>query len=208
MNSRKATKIETARSSGEIALSRPRCWWCGEDPLYVRYHDHEWGVPVHDDQKIFEMLILEGFQAGLSWITILRKRENFRNAFRQFDPERVARFGSRDVVRLMNDEGIIRNRLKIQGAISNARAFLEVQEEFGSFDKYIWQFTDYKTLRDPRGMTKKRMRATSPESDALSEDLKQRGFKFVGSTVCYAHMQATGMVDDHVEGCFRYKQRR
>jgi len=184
-----------------------RCWWCGEDPLYVRYHDEEWGVALHDDKKIFEMLILEGFQAGLSWITVLKKRENFRKAFRNFDPERVARLGSRDVERLMNNAGIIRNRLKIESAVTNARAFLATQEEFLSFDKYIWGFTDGATLRDPKGMTKKRIRATSPLSDALSKDLKARGFKFVGSTVCYAHMQATGMVDDHVKECFKYVQR-
>jgi DNA-3-methyladenine glycosylase I len=186
---------------------RSRCWWCGTDPLYVQYHDEEWGEPLHDDQRLFEMLILEGFQAGLSWITILRKRENFRKAFKRFDANKVARFTARDVQRLMQDEGIIRNRQKIEAAVANARVFLDTQEEFGSFDKYIWQFTDHRTLRDPKGMTRERIRATSPESDRMSKDLKQRGFKFVGSTICYAHMQATGMVDDHVEGCFRYRRR-
>ncbi|MGH7208392.1 MAG: DNA-3-methyladenine glycosylase I [Nitrospiraceae bacterium] len=187
--------------------TKSRCWWCGEDPLYCAYHDKEWGVPVHDDRKIFEMLILEGFQAGLSWITILRKRDNFRTAFKNFDARKVARFGKADVRRLLRDAGIIRNRLKIAGAVTNARRFLEAQKEFGSFDRYIWRFTENRTLRNPNGVTPKTIRATSPESDALSRDLKQRGFKFVGSTVCYAHMQATGMVDDHVKGCFKYRKR-
>lgn len=182
-----------------------RCWWCGTDPLYVAYHDNEWGVPVHDDRKLFEMLLLESFQAGLSWITILRKRRNFKLAFAAFDPLKVARFGQREVRRLMNDQGIIRNSAKINAAIANARCFLDVQEEFGSFDKYIWQFTGYRTLRSKRPRTKSTIPATTKESDAMSKDLKSRGFKFVGSTVCYAHMQATGMVDDHVRGCFRFK---
>ena len=164
-------------------------------------------MAVHDDRKMFEMLILEGFQAGLSWITILRKRENFRKAFKNFDARKMARFGKADVKRLMNDAGIIRNRLKIEGAVTNAKCFLEVQKEFGRFDRYIWGFTGNRTLRNPRGVTRKTMKATSPESDALSKDLKRRGFKFVGSTVCYAHMQATGMVDDHVAGCFKYRTR-
>ena len=183
--------------------TKPRCWWCGNDPLYVKYHDEEWGRPLHDDRKIFEMLILEGFQAGLSWITILRKRENFRKAFKGFDPKIVARFTARDFARLMKDAGIIRNRLKIKAAITNAQAFLAVQKEFGTFDRYIWQFTGYKTIKSPKAVSRNTIRATSPESDALSKDLKKRGFKFVGSTVCYAHMQATGMVDDHVKECFR-----
>ena len=186
---------------------KPRCWWCEEDPLYCRYHDTEWGVPLHDDRKIFEMLILEGFQAGLSWITILRKRENFRKAFKNFDPHKVARLGKADVARLMTDAGIIRNSLKINAAITNARCFLDVQKEFGSFDRYIWGFTGNRTLRHPKGLTRRTMKATSPESEALSKDLKQRGFKFVGPTVCHAHMQATGMVDDHVQGCFKYRER-
>ena len=187
---------------------KARCWWCGEDPLYCEYHDEEWGVPVHDDRKIFEMLILEGFQAGLSWITILRKRDNFRKAFKNFDARKLAKFRKPDVERLMNDSGIIRNRLKIEGAITNARRFLEVQKEFGSFDRYIWRFTGDRTLRNAKGLSRKTMKATSPESDALSKDLKQRGFKFVGPTVCHAHMQATGMVDDHVQGCFKYRKQR
>ena len=187
---------------------KTRCWWCGEDPLYVEYHDTEWGVPVHDDRKIFEMLILEGFQAGLSWYTILKKRENFRKAFKNFVPEKVAAMTAKDVERLMKDTGIVRNRLKIQAAVNNAKLFLETKKEFKSFDNYIWSFTGGKTLRDPRGMNKKRVRATSPESDALAADLKKRGFKFTGSTVMYAHMQATGMVDDHVDSCWKYVKRR
>lgn len=187
---------------------KTRCWWCGEDPLYVEYHDTEWGVPVHDDRKIFEMLILEGFQAGLSWYTILKKRENFRKAFKNFVPEKVAAMTAKDVERLMNDTGIVRNRLKIQAAVNNAKLFLETKKEFKSFDNYIWSFTGGKTLRDPRGMNKKRVRATSPESDALAADLRKRGFKFTGSTVMYAHMQATGMVDDHVDSCWKYVKRR
>ena len=188
--------------------SKPRCWWCAEDSLYCEYHDTEWGIPVHDDRKMFEMLILEGFQAGLSWITILRKRDNFRKAFKNFDARKIAKFRKPDVERLMKDSGIIRNRLKIEGAIVNARRFLEVQKEFGSFDKYIWRFTGNRTLRNLKGLTRKTMKATSPESEALSRDLKQRGFKFVGPTVCHAHMQATGIVDDHVMGCFRYRKQR
>jgi DNA-3-methyladenine glycosylase I len=183
---------------------RGRCWWCGEDPLYVEYHDKEWGRPVHDDRKIFEMLLLEGFQAGLSWITILRKRENFRRAFAGFDPRKISRFGKRDLVRLLADVGIVRNRAKCEAAVNNAQRFLEVQKEFGSFDRYIWRFTGGKTMRAKIG---RKLRATSPESDALSKDLKARGFKFVGSTIIYAHMQAMGMVDDHVPGCWRYKPR-
>ncbi|MDZ4785382.1 MAG: DNA-3-methyladenine glycosylase I [bacterium] len=186
--------------------TKQRCCWCGEDPIYVKYHDFEWGRPLHDDKALFEMLILEGFQAGLSWITILKKRENFRKAFAGFNAKKIAKFTSKDVARLMKDAGIIRNKLKIEAAIKNARGFLEIQKEFGSFDRYIWQFTNYKTLRIPK-MTRDKIRATSPESDALSKDLKKRGFNFVGSTICYAHMQATGMIDDHVEGCFRYKKR-
>lgn len=186
---------------------KPRCWWCGNDPEYIRYHDQEWGVPLHDDQRLFEMLILEGFQAGLSWITILKKRENFRKAFKGFDPLTVAKFSKRDVDRLMKDAGIVRNRLKIESAIVNARKFLDVQLEHGTFDQYIWRFTGFRSLRDPKGMTRQRAKATSPESDALSADLKKRGFKFVGSTIMYAHMQATGMIDDHVEGCWKYVAR-
>jgi len=186
---------------------KKRCWWCGEDPLYIEYHDKEWGRPVRNDQKLFEMLILESFQAGLSWITILRKRENFREAFAQFDAKRIKRFSKKDIERLMQDEGIVRNRAKIVAAIANAEEFLAIQQEFGSFDTYIWQFTGGKTLRSKRQRTKKNIPAKTAQSDAMAKDLKRRGFKFVGSTTCYAFMQATGMVDDHVVGCFRYRER-
>lgn len=186
---------------------RSRCWWCGTDPLYTAYHDEEWGVPLHGDPALFEMLMLEGFQAGLSWITILRKREAFRKAFHGFDAERIAGFGPRDFDRLLSDPGIVRNRLKVESAPLNARAYLAVQGEFGSFDRFIWQFTGGRTLLDPAGMTKERVRAKSPESDAMSKELLRRGFKFVGSTICYAFMQAVGMVDDHVEGCWKYSAR-
>ncbi|MCB0325523.1 MAG: DNA-3-methyladenine glycosylase I [Bdellovibrionales bacterium] len=191
-----------------MAKERGRCWWCGTDPLYVAYHDDEWGVPVHDDRKLFEMLLLEGFQAGLSWLTILRKREHFRHALKDFDPERIARFTKRDVERLMGDAGIVRHRQKIEAAITNARSFLELQEEWGSFDRYIWRFTGYRTLRSKKRLTRADIPASTPESDSMAKDLKRRGFRFVGSTICYAHMQATGMVDDHVEGCFKYRKRR
>jgi len=184
-----------------VAISR--CTWAGADPLYVEYHDKEWGVPVHDDRKLFEFLILEGAQAGLSWITILRKRENYRKAFAGFDPRKVSRFSKKKIQSLMNDEGIIRNRLKIESAVSNAQAFLAVQKEFGSFDKYIWRFVGGKPLVNKR-RTRGSVPARTRESDAMSEDLKKRGFKFVGSTICYAHMQATGMVNDHVVTCFRH----
>jgi DNA-3-methyladenine glycosylase I len=198
--------MKSMRRQSAIAGKR-RCWWCGDDPLYCEYHDKEWGIPVHDDRKIFEMLILEGFQTGLSWITILRKRNSFRKAFKNFDAHKVAGFTKSDVARLMKDAGIIRNRLKIEAAITNACRFLEVQKEFGSFDRYIWRFTSNRTLCNSNGVTRETMRATSPESDALSKDLKERGFKFVGPTVCYAHMQATGMVKDHVKDCFKYRKR-
>jgi DNA-3-methyladenine glycosylase I len=187
--------------------SKNRCWWCESDPVYIKYHDTEWGVPVHNDKKLFEMLILEGFQAGLSWITILKKRANFKKAFCNFDPKKVAKMTDRQLEKLMHDSGIIRNRLKIFSARINARCFLKVQKEFGSFDKYIWQFTNYKTLRSKKNLLPKKIPARTKESDAMSKDLKKRGFKFVGSTICYAHMQATGMVDDHVLGCFKYRKR-
>jgi DNA-3-methyladenine glycosylase I len=197
----------TQNSKQQLIDPKPRCWWCGEDPLYVDYHDQEWGVPVHDDQRLFEMLLLEGFQAGLSWITILRKRENFRAAFRSFAPEAIAGFKKRDLDRLMLDAGIVRNRLKIEATVSNAQAFLAIQKEAGGFDRFLWQFTNNQTLRDPRGMTRGRARATSPESDRMSKQLAAKGFKFVGSTICYAFMQAVGMVDDHVKGCWKYLDR-
>ena len=188
--------------------TRNRCWWCGEDPLYVDYHDKEWGVPVKNDHKLFEMLILESFQAGLSWITILRKRENFRAAFDGFDYEKVARYRAADLKRLLSNKGIIRNELKIKAAVNNAQRFIEIQEEFESFSNYIWSFTEGKTLRSKRDRTKENMPSKSPESEALSKDLKKRGFSFMGPVVCYAHMQATGMIDDHVKTCFKYKKRK
>jgi len=181
-----------------------RCPWAGTDPLYVEYHDREWGVPVHDDRTLFEFLILEGAQAGLSWLTILRKRENYCRAFDGFDPKKVARYGHREVKRLLKDEGIVRNRLKIAAAVGNARAFLEVQKEFGSFDAYIWRYVDGKPKTN-RWTTMKQVPARTVESDAMSKDLIKRGFKFVGSTICYAFMQATGMVNDHLKECCRYK---
>jgi DNA-3-methyladenine glycosylase I len=186
--------------------TRARCWWCGEDPLYVAYHDEEWGVPVHDDERLFEMLLLEGFQAGLSWITILRKRENFRVAFNSFNAEAIAHFKKRDLDRLALDAGIVRNRLKIEASVTNAKAFLAIRKDAGDFDRFLWQFTNHQTLRDPRGMTRAKARATSPESDRMSKELTAKGFKFVGSTICYAFMQAVGMVDDHVKGCWKFQE--
>ncbi len=186
---------------------KKRCSWAGPgtDPLMLRYHDEEWGVPVHDDRTLFEFLILEGVQAGLSWQTVLRKRENYRKAFRQFDPAAVARFTDADSERLLTDPGIIRNRLKIAAAVRNAGKFLEIQKEFGSFDSYIWQFTGGRPV-DHRIRSMGDIPAISPESDAMSRDLKKRGFTFVGPTICYAFMQAVGMVNDHVVDCFRYEE--
>ena len=181
-----------------------RCGWCGSDPLYVGYHDREWGVPVHDDRVLYEFLVLEGAQAGLSWITILRKREAYRAAFQRFDPRKVARYGARDVKRLLGDAGIVRNRMKIESAIENARAFLAVQEEFGSFADYQWRFVDGRPIQN-KWRTMKHVPPRTAVSDAFSKDLKQRGFGFVGSTIVYAHMQAVGMVNDHVVSCFRHK---
>ena len=181
-----------------------RCpWSTGGDDQYIRYHDEEWGVPVYDDPTHFEFLTLEGAQAGLSWSTILRKREGYRRAFANFDVTRIARFNKRSIERLMNDAGIVRNRLKIQAAIGNARCFIEVQNEFGSFNAYVWRFVGGAPIVN-RWKTQKRVPATSKESDVLSRDLKQRGFKFVGSTIIYAHMQATGLINDHITSCFRY----
>jgi DNA-3-methyladenine glycosylase I len=190
-----------------MAAKKPlvRCPWPGEIPAYVAYHDEEWGVPLHDDRALFEFLILEGAQAGLSWLTILNKRENYRRAFAGFDPKKVARFGARDVKRLLGDAGIVRNRQKIAAAIGNAKAFLEVQKEFGSFDAYVWRFTGGRPIRN-RWKSVKQVPAKTPESDAMSKDLIARGFRFVGSTICYAHMQATGMVNDHLIDCFRYRE--
>ncbi len=184
---------------------RHRCAWAGTDPLYTTYHDEEWGVPVHDDRLLFEFLILEGAQAGLSWITVLRKRENYRKAFAGFDPVKVSRFNATKIEKLMENDGIIRNRLKIQSTILNAQAFLQVQKEFGSFDNYIWRFVGGQPLVTRRkNLTS--MPATTVESDAMSKDLKKRGFKFVGSTICYAFMQACGLVDDHLEDCWKCNQ--
>ena len=190
-----------------MAAKKPlvRCPWPGEIPAYVAYHDEEWGVPLHDDRALFEFLILEGAQAGLSWLTILNKRENYRRAFAGFDPKKVARFGARDVKRLLADAGIVRNRQKIAAAIGNAKAFLEVQKEFGSFDAYVWQFTGGKPIRN-RWTSVKQVPAKTAESDAMSKDLIARGFRFVGSTICYAHMQATGMVNDHLVTCYRHRE--
>ncbi|HEY6282306.1 MAG TPA: DNA-3-methyladenine glycosylase I [Nitrososphaerales archaeon] len=183
---------------------RNRCGWASlDDPLYLDYHDKEWGVPVHDDRTLFEFLVLEGAQAGLSWGTILRKRENFRRAFDDFDPRKVSRYDERKVTRLLGDSGIIRNKLKIRSAVKNAKAFLKVQAEFGSFDVYSWRFVGGKTKVN-RWRSLGEIPAWTPESEAMSKDLLARGFGFVGPTICYAHMQATGMVNDHVTSCFRY----
>ncbi len=183
-----------------------RCQWStGGNDLYVKYHDEEWGVPVHDDIRQFEFLILEGAQAGLSWATVLNKRENYRKAFDGFDPAKVARYTPAKIEKLLLDPGIIRNRLKVESTVNNAKAFLKVQEEFGSFDKYIWSFVGGKPIVN-KWEHMKQVPATSPESDALSKDLKKRGFKFVGSTVIYAHLQAAGLVNDHTVDCFRHKQ--
>ena len=182
---------------------KQRCWWPGTDALYIDYHDREWGVPVHDDRRLFEFLVLEGAQAGLSWITILRKREAYRSAFDAFDPEKVARYDARRVEKLLKNEGIVRNRLKVESAVKNARAYLEVQEEFGSFAKYQWGFVDGRPVVN-RFKEKKQIAPRTALSDALSRDMKQRGFSFVGSTIVYAHMQAVGMVNDHVVTCFRH----
>jgi len=182
-----------------------RCDWCGSDPLYVDYHDNEWGVPVRDDLKLFEFLLLEGAQAGLAWITILRKRQGYRALFDAFDPEKIARYQDRKLERLLQDARIVRNRRKVYGARTNARAFLAVRDEFGSFSDYIWGFVDGRPIQN-HWRSMKDIPATTPLSDTISRDLKRRGFTFVGSTIVYAHMQATGMVNDHVTGCFRHRQ--
>ena len=184
-----------------------RCTWCGEDPLYVSYHDDEWGVPVRDDATLFEFIILEGAQAGLSWITVLKKREAYRQAFDGFDARKVARYSDKKLDKLLLNPGIIRNRLKVYGARKNARAFLEVQAEKGSFAEYIWDFVEGKPVQN-RWKTMADVPATPPVSDALSKDMKRRGFTFVGSTIMYAHMQATGMVNDHTVDCFRHRECR
>jgi len=186
--------------------NKKRCQWVPVDnPLYVKYHDEEWGVPIHDDRLLFEFLVLEGMQAGLSWLTILRKRENFRTAFDHFDPREIALYNEKKIEELMQNSGIIRNRLKIAAAVQNAKAFLEVQAEFGSFDTFIWQFVEGKPIVN-QWKTLKELPAKTPVSDTISKELKKRGFKFVGSTIIYAHMQATGMVNDHTVDCFRYQE--
>ena len=185
--------------------SPPRCSWCGEDPLYIAYHDEEWGVPLHHDRQLFEFLILEGAQAGLSWITILKKRAAYRHAYHQFDVTKVARFNSRSIERLMNNPGIVRNRLKIEASISNARAVLAIQEAFDSFNNYIWQFVDHQPIQNQWRYLKD-IPASTTASTQMSKDLQHRGFRFVGPTICYAFMQAVGMVNDHVIDCFRHRQ--
>ena len=186
-----------------LKAAHSRCPWADINPLQREYHDREWGVPVYDDRVLFEFLILEGAQAGLSWDTVLRKRENYRRAFAGFDARRVARFGRREIAALLTDEGIVRNRLKIDSTVTNARAFLEVQKEFGSFDRYLWRFVGGKPIQNSR--KGKDIPARTPESDALSKDLQRRGFRFVGSTICYAFMEAVGMVNDHLVTCFRHR---
>jgi DNA-3-methyladenine glycosylase I len=191
-------------SVGEKLSSQPlnRCAWA-KGELYIAYHDQEWGVPAHDDRRLFEFLVLEGAQAGLSWITILKKRENYRRAFDNFDAHKIARYDSRKLRRLLAEPGIVRNRLKLKAAVQNAKAFLAVQKEFGSFDRYIWQFVGGRPIRH-HWESAKEVPARTPESDAMSKDLIKRGFSFVGSTICYAFMQAVGMVNDHTTDCFRY----
>jgi DNA-3-methyladenine glycosylase I len=188
-----------------MKLELERCQWCGTDPLYVAYHDEEWGVPVRDDRTQFEFLLLEGAQAGLSWSTILKKREGYRRNFAEFDPEKVARFTEKRLTKILLDPGIVRNRLKVHSAVTNAQAFLRVQEEFDCFSNYIWRFVDGRPKQN-RWQSMADLPATTAESDALSKDLKSRGFKFVGSTIMYAHMQATGLVNDHVVSCFRHRE--
>jgi len=191
--------------STEFSKDKERCPWCLGFEQYIQYHDEEWGVPVHDDYKHFEFLILEGAQAGLSWATVLKKRENYRKLFANFDAKKVAKFDQSKIEELLQYAGIIRNKLKVNGAVTNAQKFLEVQKEFGSFDQYIWSFVNHKPIINQL-KSMKDAPATSPESDALSKDLKKRGFKFVGSTIIYAHMQACGLVNDHLTSCFRYKE--
>jgi len=182
-----------------------RCQWTSKNPLMIEYHDTEWGVPVHDDNKLFEFLVLDAFQAGLSWSTILNKRDNFRAAFDNFDYHKIAKYNADKVEALMNDKGIIRNRRKIEGTIKNANVFIDIQKEFGTFDKYIWQFTSHKTIIN-HWIDFTDVPAKTAESDAMSKDLVKRGFKFVGSTICYAFMQAAGMINDHLVDCFRHNQ--
>jgi DNA-3-methyladenine glycosylase I len=182
-----------------------RCSWCGEDPLYQHYHDNEWGVPCRDDRTLFEFVVLEGAQAGLSWITILRKREHYREAFANFDVQRVAAFDEQDIERLLQNPGIVRNRLKVASTVTNARCFIELQNQFGSFSDYIWGFVDGTPITN-RWTSQAQIPASTELSDKISKDMKQRGFKFFGSTICYAHLQATGVVNDHTTACFRHAQ--
>lgn len=189
----------------KIMRNIKRCKWSISDPIYIKYHDKEWGVPVHSDRKLFEMIVLDGAQAGLSWLTILKKRVNYRKAFDNFDPKKVAKYDKRKIGQLLKNDGIVRNKLKVESAVINAKAFLKVKEEFGTFDKYIWQFVEGKTIVNSWKVVKE-IPATSKESEAMSKDLKARGFKFVGSTICYAFMQAAGLVNDHTIDCFRYKE--
>jgi DNA-3-methyladenine glycosylase I len=196
--------IVSEETGGSMA-ENTRCGWCGDDPLYVAYHDIEWGVPVVDDRTLFEFLILEGAQAGLSWSTILKKREGYRRAFDDFDPERVARFDAKKVAELLADPGIVRNRLKVGSAVTNAQAFIDVQKEKGSFSDYIWAFVDGTPIQNSwRSLSE--IPATTPLAKTISKDLKKRGFRFVGPTIVYAHMQATGMVNDHIVDCFRHRE--
>jgi DNA-3-methyladenine glycosylase I len=187
-------------------MNLQRCQWVTKDSIYQDYHDNEWGIPVHNDQKLFEALILDTFQAGLSWLTILKKRENFREAFDQFNADKIAQYNENDVEKLMNNSGIIRNRLKIKAAISNAKCYLEVKKEFGSFDKYIWQFVSYQTIVNHREKLSDYPTQTT-ESDNMSKDMKKRGFKFCGTTICYAFMQAVGLVNDHQNCCFKAQKK-
>jgi len=195
------------RDPGSATPAGTRCAWVGDDPLYIAYHDREWGVPVRDDRLLFEFLVLEGAQAGLSWLTILRKREGYRKAFAGFDPAEVAAFGPGEVTRLLGDPSIVRNRLKVESAVANARAFLRVQEEFGSFAAYVWRFVDGETIHN-EWRTIAEIPPKTAEAECMSADLKRRGFRFVGPTICYAHMQATGMVNDHTVDCFRWAELR
>jgi len=188
-----------------MGSDKTRCPWPGNDALMIRYHDKEWGTPLHDDRKLFEFLVLEGFQSGLSWLTVLRKRDNFRKAFDNFDFNKVAGYDERKIESLLKDSGIIRNRLKIQGAITNARAFIEIRKEFGTFNKYIWSFTGGKTIHHGFKSLKE-IPAKTEMSDHISKDMKKSGFKFVGPTIVYSHLQATGVVNDHIKDCFRYKE--
>jgi len=200
------TERGRAKGSGKVDTARTRCAWAGDDPLMIAYHDDEWGTPSHDDRHLFEMLILEGAQAGLSWMTVLRKRENYRAAFDGFDLDRIARYTPARVDKLLQNPGIVRNRAKVEATVANARAVRKVRDEFGSLERYLWSFTGGKTIVSQRKAMDD-VPATSAESDAMSKALKARGFKFVGSTICYAFMQATGMVDDHLDHCFRRRRR-